>query len=151
MSQPELQVNAEELGEITRQVIAKVKELGLDVKLKEETEKLMNIVYDIRDWLDRVPRFVVRPTSLYHIERLENAVLEFKVQGYEIGEYIRVNSKFGDVKLIDIYREFFGKSHVLSTLLRRFVETLANIAAIVKENYDIMEKLKQIEEKLSDP
>jgi len=150
MSQPE-QVDIEKLSEAVKQIASKVEELKLGAKLKMEIEKLENIVLDIRDWLNRVPRFAIRPTSLLPIENIEGAVVEFKVQGYEFSDYIKLEDKFGDVKLIDIYREFFEKDYILSMLLRKYVETLANIAKVVRENYDIVEKLRQIEESISDP
>ena len=148
MSQP---VNVEELSEVVKQIAAKVKELKLDAKLKEEIEKLEDIVLDIRDWLNRVPRFEIRPTSLLPIENLKDAEVEFRVQGYEFSDYIKVGGKFGSVKVIDVYREFFEKDYILSMLLRRYVEILANIAKAVRENYDLVEKLRQIEESISDP
>jgi len=150
MSQPE-QVDIEKLSEVAKQIAAKVKELKLDAKLKEEIEKLENIVLDIRDWLNRVPRFEIRPTSLLPIENIEGAEVEFKVQGYEFSDYIKVGGKFGSVKVVDVYREFFEKDYILSMLLRRYVETLANIAKVVRENYDLVEKLRQIEESIYDP
>jgi len=150
MSQPE-QVDIEKLSEAVKQIASKVEELKLGAKLKMEIEKLENIVLDIRDWLNRVPRFAIRPTSLLPIENIEGAVVEFKVQGYEFSDYIKLEDKFGDVKVIDVYREFFEKDYILSMLLRKYVETLANIAKVVRENYDIVEKLRQIEESISDP
>jgi hypothetical protein len=151
MSQSEAQIDVEELRRVATEVEERVKELGLHEKLREETGRLLNIVNDIKDWLGRVPSFAVKPVLAYSIDAFENAVVEYVIQGREIRDYVKLDAKVGEVKIIDVYRKFFEDSGVLRFLLSRYVETLASIAVTVKDNYDLVEKLKTIEERLSDP
>jgi hypothetical protein len=151
MSRSEAQISTEQLEQVAKEVAERVKELRLDGKLREETGRLMNIVHDMRDWLGRVPSFAVKPVLAYSIDAFENAVVEYIVQGREIRSYVKLNARIGEVKVIDVYRKFFEDAGVLEFLLSRYVETLASIAATVRESYDLVEKLRQIEERLSDP
>jgi hypothetical protein len=151
MSQQESQVSVEQLEWVAKETIEKIKELGLGGKLKEEAERLLNIVNDLRDWMEKVPAFTVRPALLHSISSIEDAEIEYVVQGLELRRYVRVSGRFAEVKLIDIYKKLFEDTGVFNLLLHRFVETLASIAVTVKENYDLVKKLEQIEERLSDP
>ena len=151
MSRSETQVSIEQLEQVAREVAEKIRELGLHEKLREETERLLSIASDIKDWLDRVPSFAVKPVLAYSINAFENAVIEYIIQGREIRDYVKLDAKIRAVRIADIYRKFFEDTGVLRLLLSRYVETLASIAATVSENYDLIEKLKQIEERLSDP
>jgi hypothetical protein len=140
----QVQLDVKELESTTAEIINKIRELGLDKKLGEEAERLENIAYDLKDWVERLMRFTIRPTI---VDPASEWIVDFVVEGYAIRRHVRVG-RFGEAKIADIYMKFFEDASVFSELLKKYVETLRNIAIIVRDHYDL---LKQVERLISDP
>ena len=146
MSQP--QVNIEELRKVVTEVVEKVRELGLDVKLDGELKKLENILEDLRDWFNKYTTFRVRPNFWLDIGKVSDCVGYFAVEGRVVHHMIKLSKKVGEVMILDVYREFFNDSNVMYDLLGKLVETLENVVKTVKNNYDVVSMLKYIEDRL---
>jgi len=147
MSQP--QIDVEQLKQVVTEVTKKIRELKLDVKLSGELKKLADTVEDLRDWLNKYTTFAIRPN--YHwlnVEKVGESVGYFVVEGRVAYYTVKLSKKVGETTIIDVYNEFFSDFNVVRDLLGKLVETLENVVKVIRDNYDLVDKLKYIEDRL---